>query len=192
MLLSHITNLGVDVLFECREDLLKPTKLTFNCAIGGGHTLHYDGFDFLDLGTVVIEICLYSLLPPKDCALNVVNHVLQFLVLFREQSLLMGKRDEVLLLRSLDDVVHCHEAFLHLGDHSLFSLEGMLFFLLDLFAYADDLAVKVPFDILLGSLPELAFRLQFLLHILKLLLKVSTITLEFVILHSLVSKFFLF
>ena len=87
----------------------------------------------------------------------------------------MRERNEILLLRSLDDLVHGHKTLLHLVDHSLLALKRKLLIRLQLLPHIVELGLKVLPDLIFVLLPEFSFRLQFSGEILKQLLGIPVI-----------------
>lgn len=84
-----IVDLSVDVPLKSRDDFLKSTQFTLNSSVCIGHAFDNDRFNFLELGPLIIELTLNSLLTTVDILLDAINHVFQSLVLLREQGLLM-------------------------------------------------------------------------------------------------------
>jgi len=118
-----IRHLVVNVFFECRYDLLKPTKFILDGSVGLGHRFDDDSFNFLNFGSVVIELCLYCFLPRVDTFLDSVHHLFQFLILLCQQSLLVRKRNNILLFSPFNYVIHGSQPFLDVVIHPLLPLQ---------------------------------------------------------------------
>jgi hypothetical protein len=122
-LLFNFSYLIFNILFKCRYDLFKPRQLLLNGSICIRNVFDHNSFNFLHFGPLIVEFSFDVLLPTKDGCLNVVNHFLQLLVLVCKQSLLVAQRDQVLLFRPFDNIIHRHQSFLNLCHHSLLSLQ---------------------------------------------------------------------
>ena len=81
VLVLNVADLIVDVLLESRNDLLKSRKFRFDGSIGLSYIFDNDRFDFLEFGEVIVYLGFVALLAAEDLGLDVVHHLLEFLVL---------------------------------------------------------------------------------------------------------------
>ena len=81
VLVLNVADLIVNVLLESGNDLFKSGKLGFDGSIGLSYIFDNDRFDLLEFGAVIVYLVFDALLAAEDLGLDVVHHLLEFLVL---------------------------------------------------------------------------------------------------------------
>jgi len=82
-----------------------------------GGLLQVQNFLFL-----IVELEFNGALTPVDPFLHLLHTLIEALDLITEDSLLVGKRDQVLLLRPSNDLIHSGETLLELSHQTALSL----------------------------------------------------------------------
>ena len=163
-ILSYFSELTLQILLKSRNDLLKSIELILDCFVGVRDLLYNDSFNFLYLGPLIIELCLYTLLTPIDVGLNRIDHLFELFILLSQQGLLMSHRDQILLFGALDNIIHGHESFLDLLQETMLSAKRRFFILLQLFDDPSEFDFDVFFEVVFSTLSEKAIRINSLLN----------------------------